>query len=101
MSDKPTRRAVDLAILLQVAKGNNRSAFYAARNAFEARHGSVRQSRDGVLSVAEFERLQFKHALTYERVQRRAVDEIREILENYSDRRRAASRHDPPPEPTP
>lgn len=93
---KPNRREVGLTALLKVAAGSDRQAFYQARNEFEKRHGSVRKSRDGKHAAAEFERHALRFALLYERVQLRVEDEIREILENYSDRRRAAGRHDPP-----
>lgn len=98
MSNKLNRREVALAALLQVAAGDDRQAFYKARAGFEARHGGITKSRDGAIFI-EFERHQLKHALTYERVRVRLDDEIRKALEDFSDRRRAASRHDPPPAP--
>lgn len=98
MPKKPTRREFDLASLLRVAAGSDRAAFHRARRTFEASHGGITKHRDGS-GYIEFKRHATRFSLTYEHVRVRRDNKIREALELFSDRRRAASRHDPPPEP--
>jgi hypothetical protein len=95
---KPTRRSIALASLLQVASGSDRAAFHKARRDFEKHHGGITKPRDGA-AYSEFKRHHLRFSLTYEHVRVRHNNKIREALELFSDRRRAASRHDPPPEP--